>query len=212
MDEQEFNYTLNNLWRSRRLIDLTENTEIEKETQNDLLGAAIVFLHATLEEFLRGIAIRQWLKLNDDDLKKVLSKYSRLNTRNIKINLVKSVERRNDVIEKFIQEEIKNFVYQDMNFNSFEEVKDFLKITNIKYNESVQAELKLEEKDYTNIDLLIRKRHGVAHQAECSNLDLEQVLVWAKSLQKLLLNLSQSLGLKIEYREKLKQIVFSVTK
>jgi hypothetical protein len=212
MDEKEFKHTLNNLWRSRRLIDLAKETEIAKETQNDLLGAAIVFLHATLEEFLRGVAIREWIKLNDEDLKNVLRKYSRLNTRNIKINLVDSVERRNATIETFIKEEIKSFVYQDMNFNSFKEVKDFLDLTRITFNENVQAELKLEEKDFTNIELLIRKRHGVAHQAECSNLDLEQVLVWAKSLQHFLFNLAQSLGLEMKYREELKTIVFTATK
>ena len=212
MDEKEFKHTLNNLWRSRRLIDLAKETEIPEQTQNDLLGAAIVFLHATLEEFLRGVAIREWIKLNDEDLKNVLRKYSRLNTRNIKINLVDSVERRNATIETFIKEEIKSFVYQDMNFNSFKEVKDFLDLTRITFNENVQAELKLEEKDFTNIELLLRKRHGVAHQAGCSNLDLEQVLVWAKSLQHFLFNLAQSLGLEMKYREELKTIVFTATK
>jgi hypothetical protein len=212
MDEKDFKYTLNNLWRSRRLIDLAKETEIPEQTQNDLLGAAIVFLHATLEEFLQVVAIGEWLKLNDEDLKNVLRKYSRLNTRNIKINLVDSVERRNATIETFIKEEIKSFVYQDMNFNSFKEVKDFLDLTRITFNENVQAELKLEEKDFTNIELLIRKRHGVAHQAECSNLDLEQVLVWAKSLQHFLFNLAQSLGLEMKYREELKTIVFTATK
>jgi hypothetical protein len=104
MDEKDFKYTLNNLWRSRRLIDLAKETEIPEQTQNDLLGAAIVFLHATLEEFLRGVAIREWIKLNDEDLKNVLRKYSRLNTRNIKINLVESVEQRNATIKTFIKE------------------------------------------------------------------------------------------------------------
>jgi hypothetical protein len=104
MDEKEFKHTLNNLWRSRRLIDLAKETEIPEQTQNDLLAAAIVFLHATLEEFLRGVAIGEWLKLNDEDLKNVLRKYSRLNTRNIKINLVESVEQRNATIKTFIKE------------------------------------------------------------------------------------------------------------
>ncbi len=212
MDEKEFKHTLNNLWRSRRLIDLAKETEIAKETQNDLLGAAIVFLHATLEEFLRGVAIREWLKLNDEDLKNVLRKYSRLNTRNIKINLVELVERRNATIETLIKEEIKSFVCQDMNFSSYKEVKDFLALAKIPFNENVQAELKLEEKDFNNIESLIRKRHGVAHQAECSNLDIEQVLVWAKSLQHFLFNLAQSLGLEMKYREELKTIVFTATK
>ncbi len=212
MDEKEFKHTLNNLWRSRRLIDLAKETEIAKETQNDLLGAAIVFLHATLEEFLRGVAIREWLKLNDEDLKNVLRKYSRLNTRNIKINLVELVERRNATIETLIKEEIKSFVCQDMNFSSYKEVKDFLALAKISFNENVQAELKLEEKDFNNIESLIRKRHGVAHQAECSNLDIEQVLVWAKSLQHFLFNLAQSLGLEMKYREELKTIVFTATK
>ena len=212
MDEKEFKHTLNNLWRSRRLIDLAKETEIPEQTQNDLLGAAIVFLHATLEEFLQVVAIGEWLKLNDEDLKNVLRKYSRLNTRNIKINLVDSVERRNATIKTFIKEEIKSFVYQDMNFNSFKEVKDFLNLKIITFNENLQAKLKLEEKDFTNIELLLRKRHGVAHQAGCSNLDLEQVLVWAKSLQHFLFNLAQSLGLEMKYREELKQIVFAATK
>ena len=99
-----------------------------------------------------------------------------------------------------------------MNFNSFKEVKDFLNLKIITFNENLQAKLKLEEKDFTNIELLLRKRHGVAHQAGCSNLDLEQVLVWAKSLQHFLFNLAQSLGLEMKYREELKTIVFTATK
>ena len=60
MEKEDLKNTIGNLWRARRFIDLASNLEEQDENSADLLGAAIVFLHATLEEYLRIIALREW--------------------------------------------------------------------------------------------------------------------------------------------------------
>jgi hypothetical protein len=203
--EEEFQYTLNNLWRARRLVDLSKEIKTPKETRSDLLGAAVVFLHATLEEFLRGAALREWFKLDDENLKSALKRYARLSSRNIKISLLDLVDKRQESIESIIQQEVESFLYQDISFNSLDEIEKFLELIKI----SVQ-DLKKEigQEHFDNIQSLIRKRHSVAHQADCSQLDFDQTLVWGKSLLVFLTRLSESLGLNVKYGEELKNISF----
>lgn len=212
MDEKAFRSTLDNLWRTRRLLDLAKNDsskqiENTKEVQSDLLGSCIVFLHATLEEFLRGVAIRNWMKLDNENLKKILNHYPRLKNRNIKINLIEVINQRESPIESMIQKEIEDFVYRDMNFNSIDDVDRFLILSKVSLMQD-PPEIKIGELDISNIESLMRKRHKVAHNADCSDLNVEQVSVWGKSLQSYIFNLSHSLGLEIQYRENIKQVQF----
>jgi hypothetical protein len=212
MDEKAFQYTLDNLWRARRIldlamIDLPKEIKNTKKTKSDLLGSCIIFLHATLEEFLRGVAIRNWIKLDSEDLKKNLRKYPRLNSRNIKLNLIEAIDKREVSVESIIQQEIEDFVYKDMNFSSIEDVEEFLTLSKVSLRKE-PPEIKVEEGDISNIKSLIRKRHKVAHNADCSGLNVELVAVWAKSLQSYIFNLSHSLGLEIQYRENIKQVQF----
>jgi len=211
MDEKAFKSTLDNLWRARRILDLAKNDLLKEikntETKSDLLGSCVIFLHATLEEFLRGVAIREWIKLDSEDLKNTLKKYSHLSTRNIKINLIEAVDKRELSVESIIQQEIEDFVFKDMNFSSIGEVKAFLTLSKVSLKEE-PPEIKVKEEDISNIESLIKKRHKVAHNADCSDLDVERVALWAKSLQSYIFNLSHSLGLEIKYREDIKQVQF----
>jgi len=203
--EEEFQYTLNNLWRARRLVDLSKEIKTPEETRSDLLGAAVVFLHATLEEFLRGVALREWFKLEDENLKSALKSYARLSSRNIKVSLIDLVDKRKESVESIIQQEVESFLYQDISFNSLDEIEKFLELIKISV-EDLRKEIGREHFD--NIQSLIRKRHSVAHQADCSQLDFDQTLVWGKSLLVFLTRLSGSLGLNVEYSEELKKISF----
>lgn len=203
--EEEFQYTLNNLWRARRLVDLSKTVNASNETRNDLLGSAIVFLHATLEEFLRGAALREWFKLDDEDLKAALKRYSRLNSRNIKIPLVELVDQRQKSIESLIQQEVESFLYQDISFNSLDEVEKFLELIKISVKDLKEE---IGQEHFDNIQSLIRKRHSVAHQADCSQLDFDQILVWGKSLLVFLTRLTKSLSLNVKYGEELNKISF----
>ncbi|WP_414551282.1 HEPN domain-containing protein [Anabaena sp. CCY 0017] len=202
--KEEFIYTLDNLWRAKRLIELSKKIEAD-EIRNDLLGCGVVFLHATLEEFLRCIALKQWFLLADESLKIVLKRYPRLNSRNIKVSLLELVDKRPHNIESLIEEEVRCFLYQDMNFNSLDEVEKFLDLINISVKKFAEEKGK-EHCD--NIESLIRKRHLVAHQANCSQLDYEQILVLGKSLQIFIFYLGNDLGLNVEFNEQLKSISF----
>jgi hypothetical protein len=203
--EEEFQYTLNNLWRARRLVDLSKEIESPAETRGDLLGSAIVFLHATLEEFLRGVALREWFKLDNQELKAALKKYSRLNNRSIRVSLIDLVEQREDPIETLIHREVESFLYQDISFNSLDEVEKFLDLIKVPVDE-IKDEIGQEHFD--NIQSLIRKRHSVAHQADCSQLDYDQILVWGKSLLIFLTQLAKFLNLNVEYGRELNKISF----
>ncbi|AFZ22575.1 hypothetical protein Cylst_0200 [Cylindrospermum stagnale PCC 7417] len=72
MNNQEVKEIFANFWRARRLLDLAvklknEHTQDSKRTSQDLLGASVVFLHATLEELLRTVARARWVELSNDD-------------------------------------------------------------------------------------------------------------------------------------------------
>lgn len=176
-----FDKTINNLWRSRRLVDLS--TKEISQTKQDLLGAGVVFLHATLEEFCREVALTRWLELEDEDLIETISKYDRLNRRNVKKKLVDLVSQRDQPIESLLYEQIELFLYREINFNTLQQVKDFFNTVDISLEKIGKN---LETNDLENLKNLINKRHLIAHQAQCSDLDFDKVCEWGKSLQNFL--------------------------
>lgn len=205
MKKEDLRHAINNLWRSRRFIDLASSMEEGDEKRADLLGAAIVFLHATLEEYLRLVALQEWVKLDKEKLLSVIKQYNRLGNKNVKLSLLEIVDYRDKTFESVLVDEIQAFLYQGMSFNSLEEIQAFLKTVNISLSD-LSNELGQETID--NVSALIYKRHLVAHQANCSNLDTDQVIVWGKSLMKLLIELSRLFGLNFKYIEELKIIRF----
>ena len=88
MKKEDLLHAIGNLWRARRFIDLASRVEEQDESYADLLGAAIVFLHATLEEYLRNTALREWPKLEDEKLQAVINHYHRLGNKNVKLPLL----------------------------------------------------------------------------------------------------------------------------
>ena len=205
MKNKDLKNAIENLRRSRRFIDLAAKTEDEDENRADLLGAAIVFLHATLEEYLRVIALQERIKLDKEKLQAVIKQYNRLNSKNVKLSLVDIVDYRNKTLDNLLEDEIQTFLYQSMNFNSLDEIQAFLKTLNVSWGD-LAVELGKETLD--NVSALIYKRHLVAHQADCKNLDVNQVIVWGKSLLKLLISLSRLFGLDVEYVDGTKAIRF----
>lgn len=205
MKKEDLMHAINNLWRARRFIDLALTMDENDEKRADLLGAAIVFLHATLEEYLRLVAIQEWVKLDKEKLQSVIKQYNRLGNKNVKLSLLEIVDFRDKTFESVLVDEIQAFLYQGMSFNSLEEIQAFLKTVNISLSD-LASELGQETID--NVSALIYKRHLVAHQANCSNLDTDQVIVWGKSLMKLLIVLSRLFGLNVKYIEELKVIRF----
>ena len=205
MKREELNHTMRNLWRSRRFIDLASEVEEQGESHSDLLGAAIIFLHATLEEYLRLTAIREWPKLESEKLQSVVKRYSRLGNKNVKLSLTNIIDYRAKTFANLLEDEIHTFLYQSMNFNSLDEVRTFLATVGVSIEEILPQ---LGQETIDNISSLIHKRHLIAHQADCTNLDIDLVVVWGKSLQKFLISLSNQFGLNVDYLEELKQIRF----
>jgi hypothetical protein len=205
MKKEDLMHAINNLWRARRFIDLASTMEENDEKRADLLGAAIVFFHATLEEYLRLVALQEWVKLDKEKLQSVIKQYNRLGNKNVKLSLLEVVDYREKTFESLLIDEIHNFLYQSLSFNSLEEIQAFLKTVNVSLGD-LSSELGQETID--NVSALIYKRHLIAHQANCNNLDTDQVNVWGTSLMKLLVVLSSMFGLNVKYIEELKVIRF----
>ncbi len=205
MKKEDLRHAIQNLWRARRFIDLASKIEDNNENETDLLGAAIVFLHATLEEYLRLIALQEWPRLEKKKLQSVIKQYNRLSSKNVKLSLVEIVDYRAKTFDSLLVDELQTFLYQGMNFNSLDEIWGFLKTVNVSLEDLI---IELGQETLDNVSALIYKRHLVAHQANCNNLDIDQVVVWGKSLQKLLIALSRLFGLDVEYMEELKVIRF----
>lgn len=206
MKQKDLLQAIGNLWRARRLLDLASKVDIVEESRADLLGATIVFLHATLEEYLRSTALRQWPRLQKDKLQAVIKQYSRLATRNVKLSLDKIAENPNKTYESLLIDELQDFLYQSISFNSIDEIRSFLKTIGISF-ESIVNEI--GQDNLNNVEALIYRRHLVAHQANCNDLDADQIIVWGKSLQKLLAALSRLTELNNdEFLEELKAVKF----
>ena len=207
MKKEDLRHAINNLWRARRFIDLASKMEESDENRADLLGAAIVFLHATLEEYLRLVALQEWPKLEKEKLQTVIKQYNRLGNKNVKLSLLDIVDYRDKTFDSVLVDEIQTFIYQGMNFNSLDEIQAFLKTVNVSLANLAEE---LGQKTLDNVSALIYKRHLVAHQANCNNLDVDQVIVWGKSLMKLLIALSRLFGLNVKYIEELNVIRFRI--
>ena len=204
MEKKDLKQAIENLKRARRFMDLASNNKDNGQDYTDLLGAAVVFLHAALEEHLRAIALQEWPNLGEAQLVQIISKYSRLDKRNVKLSLKTDIAKNLEkTYKELLIEELRSYLYQHANFNCLEDIEIFLEDANIP-SSALWVEIGGESKK--NISALINSRHLVAHQANCENLDTDKVLVWGKSLQDFLVALSKQLGVAVDYQENLKKI------
>jgi hypothetical protein len=145
--------TLENINRVKNLIKIYERIKGDDiEHNTDILRAAVVLLHAALEDCLRSIS---YLKLP-------FASANELHKTEYKVHLGKIAEYR----EKSIDELIRDMVFEYLEratYNNSEGISKALKSLGIVIDKS----------DLTKLDSAIRRRHGIVHRADRGDKDGE---------------------------------------
>lgn len=154
-----------NLLRADKLFRHTDESE---EVASDILRAAVVFLHATLEDFLRSI-------------ERVLLPYCDEKTLNeIRLPLGQLAAHREKVVLEVIQESVDGYLNR-RTYNNKKDIANLLKKLSIDI-EPVGPLL-------PKLDSLMKRRHQIVHRAdrpqgEIEPIAFEQVREWVDLVHK----------------------------
>jgi hypothetical protein len=147
-----------NLRRAENLIEFAENSFSKdrlSSIKDDILRAAVVFLHATLEDFLRYIGCK-YIPSGDED---VLNKISLIGSsdRPEKFFLGKLAKYRDRKVDQLIVESVEAHLDKH-NFSNTHDIADLLK--------SVGVPSSVVEKYYRSISELMARRHEIVHKGD----------------------------------------------
>ena len=191
-----------NLYRVKNLINVyTEILNLEGDDismqKTDVLRAAVVLLHSSMEDFLRSILKLKLPEANEEKLNKIplflnpelFQKKTRFELGELSYHRGKTV---NEVIELSV------YQYLDrQSYNNTREISSALR--------SIELELTSEIKEeFSKLDEMIKRRHNIVHQAdrektnvqdayEIKLIDLEEVIEWINAVDNFVLELAKQL-------------------
>ena len=129
-----------------------------KVHETDILRAALVLLHATMEDFLRSLQVWKapgWAKDAVD--KYPLSGNAKKRTE--KFSLGELVAHRGKTVDDLITQSVTEYLKQYSSFNDLGQVKDALRHCGI-------SQAGLEAHDYGLLPTMIERRHNIVHKAD----------------------------------------------
>jgi hypothetical protein len=132
----------------------TGPTKLNKE---DILRAAVVFLHASLEDFLRGVALSYLPLASENALNAVPLVGSNASGRTEKFFLGKLAAHRGKTVEEVLMQSVENHLERS-NYNSTEEIASLL--TSLEYDLDEIRPL------FPALDAMMRRRHQIVHRAD----------------------------------------------
>lgn len=149
-----------NLERVDNLVSLYGPPVIgrRKVKDTDVLRAALVLLHASMEDYLRSLLL--W-KIGDFD-QETLNKYGFPNGNKRpppKITLGELSAHRGKTVDELIEDAVRSYVEEFQSFNDLGEVKKALKQTGI-------AEAVVDDFNYGELPAMISRRHNIVHKAD----------------------------------------------
>ncbi len=146
-----------NLNRARNLVDIFENyapKKTKKVNDTDILRAATVFLHATLEDFLRSIAAWK-LPLASP---KILNDIPLLGKgKDLKFSLGDLASRRSMKVDKLIKLSVDEHLERS-NYNNVGDISHLL--------EAIGIKVKKVNGTFNNISELMKRRHQIVHRVD----------------------------------------------
>ncbi len=146
-----------NLRRARNLVDIFENSAPKKTNRvidTDILRAATVFLHATLEDFLRSIAAWK-LPLASP---KVLNNIPFAGKeKGQKISLGDLVSKRNIKVDELIKLSVDEYLERS-NYNNVGDISNLLKDIGITVEKAKET--------FNDISELMERRHQIVHRVD----------------------------------------------
>jgi hypothetical protein len=148
-----------NLKRVDRLIDayksLKTTTRRATVEESDILRAAVVFLHAAQEDYLRGIIVEYLAEKNN--LNVINFSFGNNGNRTKQISLSDLSTRNNELtIGKFVQDQIEEHM-QKVSFNKTDDIATWL--------DRLGVEIKKDDL-FPQIAELIARRHKIVHEAD----------------------------------------------
>jgi hypothetical protein len=179
---------LNNLGRSQGLVELYQQTLASSGVHSahgapdDVLRAAVVFMHASLEELLRQLALNLLSHASESALDEIPLAGLRSSGRPEKFLLGKLKQHDAKTVRELIEDSIREHL-AGSNFNNVREISKLLRA------------LELESEDaknvYPTIADMIDRRHQIVHRAdnvaittgvETRPIEAETVLKWQQAL------------------------------
>ena len=146
-----------NLNRARNLVDIFENyapNKTKKVNDTDILRAATVFLHATLEDFLRSIATWK-LPLASP---KILNDIPLLGKgKDLKFSLGDLASKRSMKVDKLIKLSVDEHLERS-NYNNVGDISHLL--------EAIGIKVKKVNGTFNNISELMKRRHQIVHRVD----------------------------------------------
>jgi hypothetical protein len=146
--------------RVRNLLEIYSMLEREGPERadietSDLLRSAVVFLHATLEEFLRGIIREGVPHIGEQTLNTVplvgQGRYPK------KFHLGALAGHREKAVQQLIKESVDAYL-DTLSFNSTTDIANWL--------EGLDIEGGLVNRRFSDLDQLMSRRHHIVHQAD----------------------------------------------
>jgi len=129
-----------------------------KVKETDILRAALVLLHATLEDFLRSLLI---LKVPNAD-QEIVDKYPLAGSdrkRPEKFSLGALAKHRGTSVDELIRQSVVDYLDRWSNFNDLGEVKKALVLCGID-NDLIEGH------DFGYLPAMIARRHNIVHKAD----------------------------------------------
>jgi hypothetical protein len=157
-----------NLRRAADLIEFAENSfpkDRPPQTKDDILRAAVVFLHATLEDFLRYIGARYIPSGSEDVLNKISLIGSSDVLRPEKFFLGKLAKHRDKKVDQLIAESVEAHL-DKRSFNDPADISQLL--------ESTGVPIDVVRKLYPSLGALMARRHEIVHKGDLRATDNEQ--------------------------------------
>lgn len=177
-----------NLKRARGLINsysllATQSGAGAEDASGDILRAAVVFMHASLEELLRQVALNLLPHANETILNDIpLAGLAPSSGRAEKFFLGKLKQHDTKSVREVIEESIAQHL-EKSNFNSVRDVSNLLRALDLE-SENVKA-------TYALVSEIMERRHQIVHRAdnltannapETRAIDPETVLRWQQGL------------------------------
>lgn len=177
-----------NLSRVSNLIAASERLVAQNigdvEPANDVLRAAVVFLHSSLEEIIRNLYLHRLPSAGAESLNRVPFAAHEPSHRPKNIQLGDLLEYQGLFVENVIRESINQYV-NTLNINNSNQLVDCLKLAGVPHEPLRQF--------FEPLDSLMKRRHQIVHQMDRTNeldplvspinsIDANTVVAWRAAL------------------------------
>lgn len=175
-----------NLGRAKNLIIASKALDANSVgTAEDVLRAAVVFLHASLEEVVRNLFIRRLPDVAPEKLNEIPMAGDFDSRRPTKILLGSLIQFKGQFVENVIMKSIDAYV-DTLNLNNTSQLTQYLELADV--------EVSLLRKNFPALNELMQRRHQIVHQMDRKNeldpltvpltpLDLSAVEGWKNALE-----------------------------